>query len=132
MWLGSFLLLSWAPALPTRTQTRPKTTTKTKAKTCTRTRTRTRWAPALASLTPLIGGALGSLVGAGVALLSLGGALSASLLLVAAAWLRFRPLHSALLAAAAAALATAHTALMRQHLAASSVSLPPRMASRSV
>ena len=33
---------------------------------------------------------------------------------------------------AAAALATAHTALMRQHLGASSVSLSPRMASRSV
>ena len=100
MWLGSYLLLSWAPAL--------------------------------ASLTPLIGGALGSLVGAGVALLSLGGALSASLLLVAAAWVRFRPLHSALLAAAAAALATAHTSLLRQHFAASSVTLPPNILARSV
>ena len=93
MWLGGYLLLSWAPAL--------------------------------ASLAPLLGPLLSSLVGAGVAVLSLGGALGASLLVVAAAWLRFRPLHSALLAGLAAALVRAHAALMRQHYAASPVNLPP-------
>ena len=61
------------------------------------------WIPALASRLPLLGGLVGSLAGAGVGLVSLAGALSASSAVVAIAWARFRPLHSAALLASAVA-----------------------------
>ena len=84
------------------------------------------WLPALAARLPLLGGLAGSLAGAGIGIVSLGGALSLSAWVVALAWVRYRPWRSAVLVAMAAsaycALAKAAVALH----AAQSLGLPNR------
>jgi hypothetical protein len=60
------------------------------------------WLPALAARLPLLGELAGSLAGAGIGIVSLGGALSLSAGVVALAWVRYRPWRSAVLVAMAA------------------------------
>ena len=69
--------------------------------------------PALAAHVPFFGGVAASLVGATTSVVALGGALAASAMVIAAAWLRFRPLHAAGLAAAAVAAAFGQASLLR-------------------
>ena len=93
------------------------------------------WIPALTSKLPLLGGLAGSLAGTAIGLLSFAGATCAASIVVAAAWARFRPFHSAALAisAFAAYYAMAKAALSMnqgQHLGQPRGHPSPRIASR--
>ena len=74
--------------------------------------------PALAAYLPLVGGLAQSLVGATTSIVALGGAVAASALVIASAWVRFRPLHACGLALAAIGAALGQTALIRRNAAA--------------
>ena len=86
--------------------------------------------PALASHIPLLGGLASSLAGVATSLASLGGAFAGSGLVIAAAWARFRPLHAAGLAVAAAATAAAQGWWLRQRALSQSLKPPGRPAIR--
>ena len=72
------------------------------------------WLPALARYIPFLGELAGSLVGTAVGIATFGASLGASILLIALAWLRFRPLHGSLLGASAAALMYGQALLLRR------------------
>ena len=79
------------------------------------------WLPALLSYLPLFGTVAASFAGVATTLVTLGGAVAVSTLIIAAAWARFRPRHAAALAAATAAAvagAARLTALHQQQHAA--------------
>ena len=57
----------------------------------------------IAARLPVLGGIASSLIGAGTTLVALTAALGSSAACIAAAWARFRPLHSVLLTTATAA-----------------------------
>ena len=84
--------------------------------------------PALVGYVPLLGGFASSLVGSALGLVTFGGSLGVALLVVAAAWARFRPLHSSLLAAVATALLYLQRSLMRERRAGMRLGDPDRMA----
>lgn len=70
--------------------------------------------PAIAAYMPIIGGVASTIAGVATSVAALGGALAGSMLVIAAAWARFRPLHAAGLAAAAAAGAVGQAWLFRR------------------
>ena len=74
--------------------------------------------PAIAAYVPLLGGVASSLVGAGVGVAAVGIALSSSALLVAVAWVRFRPLFGAGLGALALAAMAAQARVVQAMQAA--------------
>ena len=72
------------------------------------------WLPALMGYIPFLGNLASSLVGTAVGIATFGASLGASLLLIALAWVRFRPLHGSLLGVAAAALMYGQALLLRR------------------
>lgn len=72
------------------------------------------WVPSLVGHIPFIGGVARGVVGIALNLLTIGTSLGASLLVIAAAWLRFRPLHASMIGAASLALMFAQRLVLQE------------------